>query len=121
MRRHDRAGRDDWLRNLRLTEPPEAAAAVATADPAACARYVILRGVSVRVLFWSERYWPHVGGAEAFARDAISALTARGHSFSVVTSMTSEAAAAEDVSTMCPSRRRAARPGLQRPRDRGDA
>lgn len=53
--------------------------------------------VSVRVLFWSELYWPHVGGAEVFARDVISALTARGHSFSVVTSMTSEAAAAEDV------------------------
>jgi glycogen(starch) synthase len=53
--------------------------------------------VSVRVLFWSELYWPHVGGAEVFARDLIAALTTRGHSFSVVTSMTPEAAAAEDV------------------------
>lgn len=51
----------------------------------------------MRVLFWSELYWPHVGGAEVFARDLISALTARGHTFSVITSMTPEATAAEDV------------------------
>jgi glycogen(starch) synthase len=53
--------------------------------------------VSVRVLLWSELYWPHVGGAEVFARDLIAALSARGHSFAIVTSMTPEAAATEDV------------------------
>jgi glycosyltransferase involved in cell wall biosynthesis len=41
---------------------------------------------TVRVLFWSELYWPHIGGAEIFARDLIRALTARGHTIEVVTS-----------------------------------
>lgn len=41
---------------------------------------------TVRVLFWSELYWPHIGGAEIFARDLIRALTARGHTIAVVTS-----------------------------------
>jgi len=43
-------------------------------------------GFHVRILFWSELFWPHIGGAEIFGRDLILALAARGHHFRVVTS-----------------------------------
>lgn len=56
-----------------------------------CARF------AVRVLFWSELYWPHTGGAEVFGRALIRALTTRGHTFTVVTSAAGEAAAPDDL------------------------
>lgn len=51
----------------------------------------------MRVLFWSELYWPHTGGAEVFGRALVRALTARGHAFTVVTSAAGEAAAPEEA------------------------
>jgi len=50
----------------------------------------------VRVLFWSELFWPHIGGAEVFARDLIVALAARGHEFTIVTSQTDRELPDED-------------------------
>ena len=39
----------------------------------------------MRVLFWSELFWPHIGGAEIGGLQLISGLRKRGHTFSVVT------------------------------------
>jgi glycogen(starch) synthase len=41
---------------------------------------------SMRVLLWSELFWPYVGGAEAFAAGLLPALRDRGHEFLVLTS-----------------------------------
>lgn len=40
----------------------------------------------MRVLFWSELYWPYIGGAEIFAAKLMSSLRARGVEFLVITS-----------------------------------
>ena len=40
----------------------------------------------MRILFWSELYWPHIGGAELFGAQLISHLQRRGHEFMVITS-----------------------------------
>lgn len=39
----------------------------------------------MRVLFWSEFFWPHIGGAEYFGASVLPALSERGHQFVVVT------------------------------------
>jgi glycosyltransferase involved in cell wall biosynthesis len=39
----------------------------------------------VRVLFWSETFWPRVGGVERLAAGLLPALRDRGHEFEVVT------------------------------------
>jgi len=39
----------------------------------------------VRVLFWSETFWPRVGGVERLAAGLLPALRDRGHEFAVVT------------------------------------
>src|SRR4030042_5953155 len=38
-----------------------------------------------RVLFWSELFWPYIGGAEVFAAGLLPRLHERGHEFLVVT------------------------------------
>jgi glycogen(starch) synthase len=40
----------------------------------------------VRVLYWSELFWPYIGGAEVFSAKLIPALQQRGHEFTVITS-----------------------------------
>ena len=40
----------------------------------------------MRILFWSEGFWPLIGGAEIFGANFVSALQKRGHEFIVVTS-----------------------------------
>ena len=39
----------------------------------------------MRVLFWSETFWPRIGGVENLAARLLPALRARGHEFRVVT------------------------------------
>jgi glycogen(starch) synthase len=39
----------------------------------------------MRILFWSESFWPRVGGIEVLAARFVSALRARGHEVQVVT------------------------------------
>lgn len=39
-----------------------------------------------RVLFWSELFWPYIGGNETLTADLLPALRDRGHDFAVVTS-----------------------------------
>ena len=39
----------------------------------------------MRVLFWSELFWPHIGGAEIGGLQLISGLRKHGHSITVVT------------------------------------
>lgn len=39
----------------------------------------------MRILFWSETFWPRVGGVENLAARLLPALRARGHEFMVVT------------------------------------
>jgi glycogen(starch) synthase len=39
----------------------------------------------MRVLFWSELFWPHIGGAERFGANLVSALRELGHDVVVVT------------------------------------
>jgi glycogen synthase len=40
----------------------------------------------MRILFWSELFWPSLGGAEVFGSQLISYLQSRGHEFMVMTS-----------------------------------
>src|SRR5947199_10160261 len=40
----------------------------------------------VRILAWSELYWPYQGGAEIFLQDLAVALRGRGHELAIVTS-----------------------------------
>src|SRR5262245_58029925 len=39
----------------------------------------------MRVLFWSETFWPRVGGVEHLATSLLPALSARGYEFAVIT------------------------------------
>jgi glycogen(starch) synthase len=39
----------------------------------------------MRILFWSEEFWPHIGGAQIFAAKLLPALRQLGHEFLVVT------------------------------------
>jgi glycogen(starch) synthase len=39
----------------------------------------------VRILFWSETFWPRVGGVENLAASLLPALRTRGHEFAVIT------------------------------------
>jgi glycosyltransferase involved in cell wall biosynthesis len=40
----------------------------------------------VRILFWTELYWPHIGGIEVKSHHLALALQARGHEVAVITS-----------------------------------
>jgi len=40
----------------------------------------------MRILFWTELFWPYIGGAEVFSADLIPALQDRGYEFTIVTS-----------------------------------
>ena len=40
----------------------------------------------MKILFWSEKFWPLIGGAETFGINLISALRDRGHEVIVITS-----------------------------------
>lgn len=40
----------------------------------------------MRLLFWTQLYWPHIGGVEIFTAKLIAAMRARGHEAVVVTS-----------------------------------
>ena len=40
----------------------------------------------MRVLFWSEHFWPYMGGAEVWGLRLVLALRDRGYEFFVVTS-----------------------------------
>ena len=40
----------------------------------------------MKVLFWSELFWPYVGGVEVLADGLLPALAERGHRFAVITS-----------------------------------
>src|SRR5437870_13694470 len=39
----------------------------------------------MRILFWSETFWPRIGGVENLAARLLPALQSRGHEFAVVT------------------------------------
>ena len=39
-----------------------------------------------RVLFWSELFWPHLGGVEVLGLELVCAMKKRGYDFAVVTS-----------------------------------
>ena len=59
----------------------------------------------MRVLFWSELYWPYIGGAEIFAAELIAALRERGVEFLIVTSHHDRALPDEDEYDGVPIRR----------------
>lgn len=40
----------------------------------------------MRILFWSQYFWPYIGGAETFAAHLLPALRRRGHELVIVTS-----------------------------------
>jgi len=50
----------------------------------------------MRILFWSELFWPHIGGAEVFSANLLQSLRERGHEFLVVTRQDSPDLSAED-------------------------
>ena len=59
----------------------------------------------MRVLLWSELYWPYIGGAEIFAAKLLRSLRARGVEFLVVTSHHDRELPDEDVHEGIPIRR----------------
>ena len=50
----------------------------------------------MRVLFWSETFWPRIGGVERLATALLPALRERGHEFAVVTWVDGEPAGSAD-------------------------
>ncbi|HEY1360218.1 MAG TPA: glycosyltransferase family 4 protein [Thermoleophilaceae bacterium] len=40
----------------------------------------------MRVLYWTEQFWPHIGGVEVLSSNFIPAMRDRGHEFAVATS-----------------------------------
>jgi hypothetical protein len=46
---------------------------------------MLLAEESMKVLFWSETFWPRVGGVENLAARLLPALRVRGYEFAVVT------------------------------------
>ena len=51
----------------------------------------------MRVIYWTELFWPHIGGVEIFSKQLISALQKRGHEIVVITSRSEQASAGEDM------------------------
>ena len=43
----------------------------------------------MRILFWSESFWPAIGGSELFATVLIDSMRDRGHDFEIVTRLNS--------------------------------
>jgi glycogen(starch) synthase len=58
-----------------------------------------------RVLFWSELFWPYIGGAELFAAGLLPGLRERGHELLVVTSQAERDLPDEDELEGIPVRR----------------
>ena len=50
----------------------------------------------MKILFWSEGFWPHIGGIEIFAEQLMQGLQQKGFEFAVITS-TLENALDEEV------------------------
>lgn len=65
----------------------------------------------MKVLFWSEGFWPHVGGIERFGEQLMLGLQARGFEFAVITS-TREDAPLEEIHQGIRIFRLPMRPGL---------
>jgi glycosyltransferase involved in cell wall biosynthesis len=59
----------------------------------------------MRVLYWTERFCPHIGGIETMSEHIIPALTAMGHSIQVVTSHSAANLPDEDNFNGIPVRR----------------
>ncbi|HEY3305035.1 MAG TPA: glycosyltransferase family 4 protein [Candidatus Binatia bacterium] len=59
----------------------------------------------MRVLFWSEQFWPNIGGVEVWSAKLLCALREHGHDFIVVTSQDASALAQEDRYQGIPVRR----------------
>src|SRR5262245_24884059 len=51
--------------------------------------YPRMKPATVRILFWTEQFWPAIGGAEIFATKLLPALQTRGYEPVVVTDQTS--------------------------------
>jgi glycogen(starch) synthase len=51
----------------------------------------------MRVLFWSEQFWPQIGGIEVWGTRLLRALRGRGHEYTVVTSRDDIALRNEDL------------------------
>ena len=43
-------------------------------------------GAPPRILFWSELFWPHLGGVEVLGLELVCAMKKGGYDFAVVTS-----------------------------------
>jgi glycogen(starch) synthase len=50
----------------------------------------------MRVIYWTELFWPHIGGVEVFSRQLITALQKRGHEITVLTSLSDLGTASEE-------------------------
>lgn len=51
----------------------------------------------MRILYWTELFWPSIGGVEVLSAELVPALAGRGHTIEVVTSNVSPELAAEDI------------------------
>jgi glycosyltransferase involved in cell wall biosynthesis len=68
----------------------------------------------LRVLFFSEAFWPQIGGIEVMTARLLPALAARGYEILVVTDRASDSAADHDALGGVPIRRLALRAGIHR-------
>lgn len=51
----------------------------------------------MKILYWTELFWPSIGGVEVLSAELVTAFERRGHTIEVVTSNVSPELAAEDV------------------------
>ena len=55
-----------------------------------------------RVLFWTDAFWPQIGGVEVLSASFLPAMQERGHAFAVVASQATGTAPDRESSTGCP-------------------
>lgn len=59
----------------------------------------------MRVLYWTDRFWPHVGGIETVSAALLPALRQRGHDFHILTSHSATPLPDEDIFAGVPLQR----------------
>ncbi len=67
----------------------------------------------MRVLFWSETFWPAIGGPQVFSAELLPALRARGHEIAVVTAKENAQLPAESTWNGFPVHRLAVRDAIE--------
>src|SRR4051812_3951705 len=66
----------------------------------------------MKIMYWTEMFWPNIGGLEVFGMNLLPALRRRGHEFTIITSQLSPKLTEEDEYQGIPIYRFSFRPAL---------